>query len=142
MLKKMLMVAGAVAVSSVALSSSAQARTFDDRAVFSFPVPVSIPGATLPAGDYIFRLADPDSGRSVVQVLGLDGTVHGMFFTQRTERPVAADTPQVSLGEAPVGETRSISSWWQAGELNGREFLYRPGEASWHREPSTDRVSD
>lgn len=142
MLKKLGTLVGAIAVSSVALAASAEARTHDDRAVFRFPSPVSIPGGTLPAGEYIFRVVDPDTGRSVVQVLDLDGRVHGMFFTQRTQRALPAETAEVSLGEARAGDTPSIGSWWQPGELHGREFMYRPGEASWARESMTSRVSD
>ncbi|MFN7984996.1 MAG: hypothetical protein U0Q11_24395 [Vicinamibacterales bacterium] len=136
MLKKLATVAGAVAMSWGMLAASVEASTHNDRALFRFSAPVSIPGGTLPAGDYIFRLADPDSGRSVVQVVGVDGTVHGMFFTQRTERALPAEMPELSLGEAPAGEVRSISSWWQPGDVSGREFMYRPGEASWERSGS------
>lgn len=142
MLKKLAMVAGAVAMSWGVLAAPVEGRTYDECALFRFSAPVSIPGGTLPAGEYIFRLADPDSGRSLVQVIDTQGTVHGLFFTQRAERALPADTAEVNLGEAPSGEVRSISSWWQPGERTGREFMYRPGEASWERETATSRNSD
>jgi len=44
------------------LASSAFAQTIDKKVYFTFSGPVEIPGATLPAGKYLFHLADPDSG--------------------------------------------------------------------------------
>jgi hypothetical protein len=35
---------------------------------------VALPGVALPGGQYLFRLADPDSSSKVVQVLNADGT--------------------------------------------------------------------
>jgi hypothetical protein len=135
--------AGAVVMTAVAATRPAQAQTTrDDRAIFTFSSPVAIPGATLPAGDYIFRLVDPDTSRNVVQVLGVEGKVYGMFFTERIMRPTPVAGAEVNLGEAAVGEVRSISSWWQPGETVGRSFLYRPGEASWQRDTRSVRAGD
>ena len=142
MFRTLAAVAGACAVASMVATTPAYAQTYDDRAIFAFPAPVSIPGVTLPAGEYIFRLADADSGRKMVQVLDRDGNNYGIFFTQRVQRAQPVWTPEVSLGEAPVGEVPSVSAWWQPGDTSGRSFLYRPGEASWEREPRTARASD
>lgn len=106
--------------------------THDNRTYFTFSQPVAIPGAVLPAGEYIFRLADPDSGRGIVQVLNKEtGEAHGMFFTVPAERRTVPESPEVTLGEAPEGMTRSIATWWYPGTTNGRTFLYAPGDASW-----------
>ena len=104
----------------------------DNRTHFTFSQPVAVPGGVLPAGEYIFRLADPNSGRSVVQVLNREtGEVHGLFFTQHAERGTIAEAPEITLGEAPEGVTRSIHTWWYPGTTTGRAFLYQAGEASW-----------
>lgn len=118
--------------------------THDNRTYFSFSQPVAIPGAVLPAGEYVFRLADPDSGRSIVQVLDREtGEVHGLFFTQQAERGSIAEEPEVTLGEAPAGMTRSIHTWWYPGTTSGRSFLYTTGEASWdHAWHNSTPVSD
>ena len=140
--KNTVAVAGALALVAAASVAPARANTYDARSHFAFSSPVAIPGTTLPAGEYVFRLADPDSGRSIVQVLDLQGNVYGMFFTQRSERGVPADTAEVRLGEAPEGQPRSIRDWWQPGETSGRSFMYRPGEASWERESVGAPVAD
>ncbi len=55
-----------IVFSAVALcATSAAAQTIDKKVYFTFSGPVEIPGATLPAGKYLFHLADPDSGRQV-----------------------------------------------------------------------------
>ena len=116
--------------------------THDNRTYFSFSQPVAIPGAVLPAGDYVFRLADPDSGRGIVQVLNLEtGEAHGMFFTVPADRATVAEEPEITLGEAPEGMTRSIATWWYPGTTNGRTFLYAPGDASWDHSWHTESKS-
>lgn len=108
------------------------ATPHDSRTYFAFSQPVAVPGAVLPAGEYIFRLADPDTGRRVVQVLNREtGESHGMFFTRTAERATVAEEPEVTLGEAPAGTPRSIAAWWSPGSTIGREFVYAPGAASW-----------
>ncbi len=122
----------AAALFVTAAAQSAQAMPHDSRTYFTFSEPVTIPGAVLPAGEYVFRLADPDSGRRVVQVLNREtGETHGLFFTQPAERASVADEPELTLGEAPVGTARSIAAWWTPGSTIGREFVYAPGDASW-----------
>lgn len=103
----------AAALFVVAAPQAAQAMPHDNHTHFAFSQPVSIPGAVLPAGEYLFRLADPDSGRRVVQVLNrVTGESHGMFFTQTAERATVPEYPEVTLGEAPAGTARSIAGWW------------------------------
>ena len=124
---------------TVASASPAQAQPLDGRAYFTFTEPVHVPGKVLPPGDYLFRFADYNNGGTVVQVLSADlSEVHGMFFTSRVMRPTAPDLPEISLGEAPEGQPRSISTWWHAGETIGREFYYAPGDASWMREAADE----
>jgi hypothetical protein len=56
------------------ISAPASAQPLDQRTLFTFSGPVALPGLTLPAGQYLFRLADPHSSSKVVQVLNADGT--------------------------------------------------------------------
>ena len=133
-----LIVTAAATIAIVATTADrAHANTWEERAYFTFDAPVAIPGATLPPGEYLFRLADPHSGRKTVQVLSADGqTVYGMFFVTRSDqRRESPEHTEVSLGEAPEGTPRSISTWWSPSEMSGRTFLYAPGEASWTKAP-------
>lgn len=129
---------------AVASVSPANAQVVDDRSFFTFSQPVGVPGGgVLEPGRYMFRLADWDTGRKVVQVLNEDMTqVYGLFYTQQVLRANPPAVPEMSLGEAPEGQPRSLSTWWQAGEVYGRAFLYAPGEASWERDATVARSDD
>ena len=62
-----------LAVLTLSIAGRAEAQPADYRTYFTFSAPVTLPGITLPAGKYIFRLADPDSSRKVINVLSGDG---------------------------------------------------------------------
>ena len=77
----------AVAVFVCLMAAPVSAQPLDKRTLFTFSGPVTLPGVTLPAGQYLFRLADPNSSSKVVQVLNADGTKpYGLFFTIPAER--------------------------------------------------------
>ena len=87
MLRNALRSACAVALLACFMTGAASAQTFDKRTVFTFSGPVALPGVTLPAGQYLFRLADPTGDRKVVAVLSADGkTPYSMFFSLPAER--------------------------------------------------------
>jgi hypothetical protein len=79
-------------------------------------------------GTYRFRLADPDSGRKILQVLSKNGSaVHAMFHTRPDSRVTATKTATVTFMETPAGVPPAIRSLFYGGELNGYEFVYPPG---------------
>ena len=110
--------------------ATAFAQTPDKRTVFTFSGPVAIPGVTLPAGQYLFRLADPTTSGKVVQVLSADGTkAYGMFFSYPAERFEAASQPEVRFMETAKGMPAAIKTWWYPGERTGFEFIYPKDQA-------------
>src|SRR5688572_32357142 len=130
MLRHVVFLACSVALLACVMETPSTAQTFDKRTLFTFSGPVSMPGVTLPAGKYLFRLADPDSGRNVVQVLNADGTKpYGMFFAMRAERVEPASTPEVRFMETAAGTPAAIKTWWYPGERTGYEFIYPKEQA-------------
>lgn len=106
------------------------AQTVDRRTSFTFSGPVALPGVTLPAGSYLFRLADPGISNRVVQVLSADGTKpYAMFFSIRAERPQPATQPEVRFMETASGMPPAIKTWWYPGERIGYEFVYPKDQA-------------
>lgn len=96
----------------------------------TFSQSVMVPGMTLPAGEYMFRLPSRDNSRMVLQVLSKDGShVYGMFLTRPTSRGEATDDPTVSFHESPEGTPPPIRAWFYAGERFGLEFAYPEQEA-------------
>jgi hypothetical protein len=103
----------------------AHADESDEATFMSFSAPVQIPGQVLPAGTYLFELADHGSDTNVVQVFSSDRAVlYGTFLTISTERPDPADDTTVTLAEPESGGTPVLVNWFYPGRDIGNEFLY------------------
>ena len=119
----------AVAITLLA-ASGAHADEWNKKTYLTFSGPVQIPGATLPAGTYLFQLADPDNARHVVMVASKDGShVYGMFITIPNDRLETPDENVVMFGETPAGAPQAIQAWWYPGERMGEEFVYPKNQA-------------
>jgi hypothetical protein len=103
----------------------AHADESDEATFMSFSAPVQIPGQVLPAGTYLFELADRGSEPNVVQVFSSDRTVlYGTFLTVATERQNPTGDTTVTLAEAESGGTPVLVKWFYPGRDIGNEFLY------------------
>ena len=128
--RKSVRVACAVALVAGMSAATVFAQTPDKRTVFTFSGPVSIPGVTLPAGQYLFRLADPMTSGKVIQVLSADGTKpYGLFFSYPVERLNASEKPEVRFMETAKDAPAAIKTWWYPGERTGYEFIYPKDQA-------------
>ena len=104
---------------------AAHADESDEATLMSFSAPVQIPGQVLPAGTYLFELADHGSEPNVVQVFSSDrAKLYGTFQTISTERPDPADDTTVTLAEPEAGGTPIPVKWFYPGRDIGNEFLY------------------
>src|SRR6266849_3896204 len=108
----------------------AQASEFDKLTYLTFSGPVEIPGVGLPAGTYIFKIANPNSGLDVVQVLSRDRkTVYATFFALHNSRFSPSDETIVTFHEPPAGAPQAIKTWFYPGETTGFEFIYPKEQA-------------
>jgi hypothetical protein len=120
----------AVAVFVCLMAAPVSAQPHDKRTLFTFSGPVTLPGVTLPAGQYLFRVADPNSSAKIVQVLNADGTrPYGLFFTIPAERLEPASSPEVRFMETASGMPAAIRTWWYPGERRGYEFIFPKEQA-------------
>jgi hypothetical protein len=104
---------------------AAHADEADEATFMSFSAPVQIPGQVLPAGTYLFELADHGSQPNVVQVFSSDRAVlYGTFLTISTERLDPTDDPTVTLADPASGGTPLLVKWFYPGRDTGIEFLY------------------
>jgi len=119
----------AAALVAVTTATPASAMRNDKLTYLTFTAPVQIPGVTLGAGTYRFRLADPDSGRKVMQVASEDGKyVYAMLHTLPDYRRTITDESTVTFIEAPLGVAPPVKSLFYGGETYGYAFLYGRGE--------------
>jgi hypothetical protein len=113
------------AVLAVLSSTPANAQTLDQRTYFTFSQPVALPGVTLPAGKYMFRIVDTMGSRRVVQVLDADGKKpYAMLMSMPTFSATVASVPEVRFKERPDGLPAAVEAWYYPGESMGREFIY------------------
>ena len=105
--------------------SSVSAVTFAKTTYLKFSGTVVVPGAELPAGEYIFELADSDTSRTVVRVSDRRrARTFAQVLTRRTSPRRSGLAATVTFGEAASGAPRQIVAWYPAGESTGYEFIY------------------
>ena len=119
---------------AAATSASAQDSNVDQRTYLTFSGPVQMPGVTLPAGKYVFKLA-PTALHNVMQVFdGEEKHIIGQWFfvaSERTseEQSRADGKPVVMFREMPEGVTPAIHYFYYPTDLRGKEFIYPKEQA-------------
>ena len=113
-----------VVLLGVMATPAVKAVNMNNMTYLTFGRAVELAGVTLPAGTYIFEVANPDSGANVVRVLSRDrARVHVLKATTPTYRERTSDMPSViKLGEASAGKPSSIRVWFPEDETKGHQF--------------------
>jgi hypothetical protein len=117
-------------VLTVALAPRAHADEWNKKTILTFSGPVQIPGATLPAGSYVFKLADIPGNRHVVQVFDKDEKkIYTTMLAIPNERLEPTDDPVVLFAERASGSPQAIKVWFYPGNRIGNEFVYPKSQA-------------
>ena len=108
---------------------AAQQTNTSERTFLTFSNTVEMPGLTLPAGTYVFKLADTSS-RNVVQVWNeQEDMMLGHWLFVQAERPEVTGETVVMFKETPAGTTPAVQFWYFPGEKIGKEFVYPRDQA-------------
>jgi hypothetical protein len=114
-----------LAVLTLSIGGRAEAQPADYRTYFTFSAPVTLPGMTLPAGKYIFRLADPDGSRKVINVMSGDGKKSlAMLHTIPNQASRPPKDAEIRFMETSAQVPPPVKTWWYAGKSIGYEFIY------------------
>ena len=136
-MKRLTSIAAAVftaAFLTTAMNVSAQDSNINQRTFLTFSGPVQMPGVTLPAGKYVFRLADM-ALHNVMQVYdGDEKMIIGQWFFIPKNRTTAEANdangkPVVIFMEAPEGMTPAVKYYFYPTDLTGKEFIYPKDQA-------------
>jgi hypothetical protein len=126
---------GMLLVAAASTHAWAQGSTWDKRTFLTFSGTVQVPGATLPAGTYVFRLANPDT-KTVWHVLDArERHVLATFFSVRTadrtweEQNAADGKPVVTFHETRRGVPPAVHVLYYPTDPAGSEFLYSKKQA-------------
>jgi hypothetical protein len=104
---------------------AANADELDESTTITFSGPVEVPGQVLPAGTYLFKLADNGSDPNLVEIFNADGTrLHATLETIPTDLQKATDHTTVTLTKQGSGTPDALLKWIYPGDLTGHEFLY------------------
>lgn len=128
-------VASLLALTAVLLGAliapNVRADEWDKRTVFTFNEPIQVPGTVLPAGTYVFKLADDAGDRKIVQIFNADETqVIATILAISDSRDTPSDKTIVTFDERPLGEPEALQSWFYPGDTDGLAFVYPKQKAT------------
>jgi hypothetical protein len=116
---------GLIIASVLFFEVAAHADEYDLTTKLTFSQPIQIPGKVLPAGTYLFKLANNTSDRHIVQVFNSDGMVlYATLMAIPTERREPSGESVVTLAEQGNGRPEALLKWFYPGETTGNEFVY------------------
>lgn len=123
--KSILGVVCAAAMLMAVTAEPATAQNFNRHTVVTFSAPVELPGMTLPAGTYTFRLSDSTSDRHVVHVLDANGEKHiATLFAMPATRSEISEENVITFRETAANEPLPIRYWYFPNDRFGQEFAY------------------
>jgi hypothetical protein len=110
--------------------AAAQDMNMNRTTHVTFGAPVQVPGMTLQAGTYTFRLADPKSDNHLVQIL--DGNGEKLVTTvvaMPARRLHTTEENVVTFHEAPEAAPQALRYWYYPNDSMGHEFAYPKNQA-------------
>jgi hypothetical protein len=118
-------IVGLIIAFTLIFELAAHADPWDQSSTITFSEPIQIPGQVLPAGTYLFKLANSDSDRNMVQIFGADRTVlYATLQTIATEHQEPTEDAAVTFAEQGAGKPEVLLKWFYPGRETGNEFLY------------------
>jgi hypothetical protein len=129
------LLAASLVVAAASAHIHAQSAAVNKRTFLTFNRAVQVPGATLPAGTYLFRIANPNA-QTIWQILDEHGRhiLATFYFVSTKERTVqeinrAGGKPVVRFHETPQGVAPAMKALYYPTEAAGSFFLYPRAQA-------------
>src|SRR5258706_7083109 len=119
---------GAIIASVLFFEVAAHADEWDFTSKLTFSEPIQIPGKVLPAGTYLFKLANDEGNRHIVQVFNSDRKVLATLMAVSTERKQPTGESVVTFAEQGPGKPEGLLKWFYPGEATGNKFVYSKQE--------------
>jgi hypothetical protein len=103
----------------------AGAQTWDDKTIVTISGPVQLPGRTLAAGKYVFKLHDSPGARHIVQVLSGDETqILTTLLAIPAERQQVTEDTVITFAERESTRPPAVRYWFYPAKKIGHEFVY------------------
>ncbi len=128
-LNKFFVLAGLVIASTLFSEGTARADEMNQSTKITFSAPVEIPGQVLPAGTYLFKLADSNN-MNLIRVFNVDGTrLYATLETVSAERMTSNGNTVITLADPADGRPAALVKWFYPGRTTGHEFIYSKQES-------------
>jgi hypothetical protein len=123
---KMIQLAVCAFMLCAVLSPAIKADDWDKKTVVTFADSIEIPGQVLPAGTYVFKLANSISDRHIVEIwTGDESQLLATILTIPDYRPDAPNRTVFEYDERPGDSPMALHAWFFPGDHTGQEFVYR-----------------
>ena len=124
MIKKALWIGIALTVFGFVAAPSARADEWTKQTKITFSQPVDVAGHVLPAGTYVFKMADAND-RHIVRIFSANGKkVIATVMTIPDYRLTATNKTVMKFREVPAGSPEALRAWFYPGRTIGEEFIY------------------
>lgn len=101
------------------------ADQWNKKTKMTFSQPVEIPGMVLPAGTYVFRLAESNSNRHIVQVFNEEENhIFATILAIPNYRIKPAGDTVVHFQERAADTPEAVKAWFYPADNFGQEFVY------------------
>jgi hypothetical protein len=119
------LIACLVCLSVSLVAPQAKAGEINQKTIITFSGPVELPGISLGAGTYVFKLVNLAADKNTVQVLSQDErTVYATFRSIPDYRTNPTSDTSITFEERAAGSPPAIKSWFFPGRLTGHRFVY------------------
>jgi hypothetical protein len=100
-------------------------QTWDEKTIVTISGPVQLPGRTLAAGKYVFKLHDSPGARHIVQVLsGDESQILTTLLAIPAERQQATEDTVITFAERASTSPPAVRYWFYPAKRIGHEFVY------------------
>ncbi len=103
----------------------AKADLWDQKTTITFTQPVEIPGRVLGPGTYVFKLADSQSDRDIIEIF--NRSQNHLLATEMTipvERLNPTGYTVITFEERAANSPQAVHDWFYPGMIYGHQFVY------------------
>jgi len=102
-----------------------KADEWNKKTVVTFTEPVEIPGQVLPAGTYVFKLADSTADRDIVQIFNKDENhIYATILAIPDYRMEPTGRTVINFEERASNAPEAVKAWFYPGDNYGYQFVY------------------